>query len=340
MIFRCKNCGGNVVYSPEHKKMYCPYCDSLDSEERSEGNENIGQPDSHGKSNFICPSCGGEFILDKFTSATRCPYCDNYIIVGERTSGKYTPKTIIPFQIGKEAVKKSIRDNFKKYKFAPTDFLSEARLETMEGHYVPFWFYDYDSNYKFRGEGTKLRSWRSGDTEYTETSYYDIVRDMNIGFDAIPADASVKMPDEVMDLMEPYGYEQLEAFKPEYMSGFMAEEYNMESDLIKSRADMKLRRDADSIIKSTYSGYSSVRTTQNNLTVKNENASFGLLPVWKYDYTYNDMSYPFYVNGQTGKIVGTVPLSKKKIWSYAATWWGVLTALMVVINLIITWSHT
>ena len=37
MIFRCKNCGGNVVYSPERKKMFCPFCESEDSEEREDG---------------------------------------------------------------------------------------------------------------------------------------------------------------------------------------------------------------------------------------------------------------------------------------------------------------
>lgn len=25
MIFKCKNCGGNSVYSPEKKMMYCPF---------------------------------------------------------------------------------------------------------------------------------------------------------------------------------------------------------------------------------------------------------------------------------------------------------------------------
>ena len=72
------------------------------------------------------------------------------------------------------------------------------------GDYVPFWFYDYDTNCTFHGEGTKVRSWTTGNTQYTETSYYDIVRDMDIDFDNIPVDASMGMPDDVMDLMEPF----------------------------------------------------------------------------------------------------------------------------------------
>ena len=37
MFFRCKNCGGNVVYSPERHGMYCPFCESGESGERAEG---------------------------------------------------------------------------------------------------------------------------------------------------------------------------------------------------------------------------------------------------------------------------------------------------------------
>lgn len=30
--------------------------------------------------------------------------------------------------------------------------------------------------------------------------------------------------------------------------------------------------------------------------------------------------YPFYVNGQTGKLVGTAPISKAKVWACRNTW--------------------
>ena len=37
MIFKCKNCGGNSVYSPEKKMMYCPHCESEESQEKLTG---------------------------------------------------------------------------------------------------------------------------------------------------------------------------------------------------------------------------------------------------------------------------------------------------------------
>lgn len=325
MIFKCKNCEGNVVYSPEKHGMFCPFCDSEGSEERKDFAEGELQ---------ICPNCGGEVPVKEHTSATQCPYCDNYLIFNERVEGEYEPDLVIPFQLGKEKCKELIREKFKKCLFAPSDFLSEVRLNSMEGDYVPFWFYDYDINCDFQAEGTKVRSWTSGDTQYTETSYYNIVRNMSVDFQKIPVDASVGMPDDVMDLLEPYNYAMLEPFKPEFMSGFEGEKYNMVSNVVEPRAKQKMTEDVEQMLKSSYAGYATVRTQHKNIKEVNSAVNYGLLPVWKYIYTYQEKEYPFYVNGQTGKIVGTAPISSKKVWAYAGTLWACLTFILTMLNII------
>lgn len=318
MIFKCKNCGGNTIYSPEHKTMYCPFCDSRDSEERTGENSDM----------LSCPNCGGELQVWEHTSALQCPYCDNFIILNERVEGAYLPKKIIPFKYSREMVKGLMRERFRKATFAPTDFLSEARLDEMIGEYVPFWMYDYQTSCKYQGEGIKTRVWVSGDTEFTETSYYNVVRDMDIMYHEIPVDASVKMPDNIMDLMEPYQYEELEDFKPEYMSGFDGEKYNMSSDLVESRARAKMTQSAETILKQSISGYKRVNQLHKSIQGINSGTDYDLLPVWRYIYTYKNKAYPFYINGQTGKIVGSVPISKAKVFAYGATLWVSLMAII------------
>ena len=263
-----------------------------------------------------------------------CIRDSNYVIVDDQISGAYTPHMLIPFHMGKEVCKKLIRDKFEKCIFAPTDFLSEVRMNGIYGEYVPFWFYDYNTNCTFHGEGTKVRSWTTDNTQYTETSYYDIVRDMDIDFVKIPVDASVEMPDDVMDLMEPFDYKELQEFKPEYLSGFHSERYNMTSDLVESRAKAKMQEDAQKMLHDSYSGYSSVRKMGENINVTDSSVSYGLLPVWKYDYSYKGKEYPFYVNGQTGKLVGTAPISKAKVWAYAGTLGVTLAAILCMVNAI------
>jgi len=323
MIFKCKNCDGNVVYSPEKKKMVCPYCDSEGSEVRK---------DYEHSELTLCPNCGGEVTVLKHTSATQCPYCDNYLIFNTRVENEYAPKWVIPFQMGKENCKKAIREHFKKCLFAPTDFLSEARLNGMQGVYVPFWFYDYDTTCTFEGEGRKVKTWTSGNTEYRETSYYAVYRDMDIAFRKLPVDASEDMPDEVMDLLEPFQYEQLEEFKPEFLSGFYGEKYNITSDVLEPRVKQKMDKDVKELMQDTYSGYTSVKTISSNNCINRSEVNYGLLPVWKYLYKYQEKEYPFYVNGQTGKIVGTPPISVKKVWAYAISLGLSLMAVLALLN--------
>ncbi len=319
MIFKCKNCGGNVVYHPEKHTMFCPFCESEKSEERA---------DSSNGELSVCPNCGGEVKVEEHTSATQCPYCDCHLIFNERVEGQYKPKMLIPFQIGKEGCKQLLKDRFRKFLFAPTDFLSEARLNSMLGMYVPYWFYDYNTKCQFHGEGTKVRVWRSGNTEYTETSYYEIIRDMNIVFERMPVDASVQMPDDVMDLVAPFQYGQLEDFKPEYMSGFYGEKYNMTADLVESRARREMNNDALKLLRESYSGYATVKNLNQQVNVLDSEANYGLLPVWRYVYRYKNQDYPFYVNGQTGKIVGTPPISTGKVWAYTGTLWACLIVIL------------
>ncbi len=319
MIFQCRNCGGNVIYSPEKKGMYCPFCDSEKSEQRKDSEGDIR----------ICPNCGGEVPAEEFTSASQCPYCDNYIIFNERVEGKYLPEYVIPFRHSKNMVKKLMREKFAKCTFAPTDFLAEARLDTMEGDYVPFWLHDYDVNYTYRGEGRKTRMWTTGEIQYTETSVYSIVRDVNVSFEKVPADASIKMPDEIMDLMEPYEYSGLESFRPEYLSGFSAERYNYAAEEMQVRSRQKMEEDTVSLVRQSIAGYGSISDSEKSLKVNGLRAHYGLLPVWKYGYQYKSKDYPFYINGQTAKIVGKVPVSSAKVWAYGATLFGVLTGILL-----------
>jgi DNA-directed RNA polymerase subunit RPC12/RpoP len=318
MIYTCKNCGGNALYDPERKGMYCPFCDSEHSEEQIPQSGDM----------LICPQCGGELPAKEYTAALQCPYCDNYIILDQRIEGEYTPQLLIPFQYSQNMVKALMRSQFKRKIFAPTDFLSEVRLKTMEGEYVPFWLYDFDARCEYRGEGIKTRVWVTGDTEHTEKSYYDIYRNMEIPYRKIPADASLKMPDDIMDLMEPYDYGQLKDFRPEYLSGFWGERYNMGCEEKQPYARAKMEKSATVLLHQTIESYSGVRDITEDIFVTDEKSRYALLPVWVYRYEYKGKTFPFTINGQTGKIVGKVPVSPQKVWAYGATLWAVLSAIL------------
>lgn len=323
MIFKCRNCGGNVIYSPEKGAMYCPHCEDLDSQQKIDGG-----------SETTCANCGAPINPGEFTSALKCEHCGHYIVLDSKVQGSYAPNLVMPFKVGKESVKEILKKDFKKRAFTPSSFLSEASLDKIEGSYVPFWLYDYIVNCVFDGEGTRVRSWRSGNKEYTETSYYHVVRDMDIDFDKVPVDAAISMDDKTMDLMEPYDYKALENFQEKYMSGFYAEIFNEDAMKLEPRAVTKVRNDSEALLRESIGAYSSMKTFHKDIGFNRLGYYFALLPVWVYTYIYRGQTYIFYVNGQTGKAVGKTPLSVKKLIGYAATVFvSVLAMLEIILRL-------
>ena len=100
----------------------------------------------------------------------------------------------------------------------------------------------------------------------------------------------------------------------------------MTADAAEMRAKSLMKADAEKLLRESCAGYSAVKTVRQDLQVRDSRTTYGLLPVWKYIYRYKDQEYPFYVNGQTGKIVGTAPFSKGKFMAYVGTMWACLTA--------------
>ena len=59
-----------------------------------------------------------------------------------------------------------------------------------------------------------------------------------------------------------------------------------------------------------------------------------MMPVWFFTFKYDDKPYTVLVNGQSGKVVGTMPWQKKKIWGI-----GISVFLIVqLLCLFLTWA--
>lgn len=307
MFYRCKNCGGNVTYHPEKKKMVCESCGSEDSQQE------IPQKEIH-----VCSNCGGQIETTEYTLACRCPYCQTFHIFEDRMEGEYRPQLLLPFCLGKYEAAEKMKKHFSSNLFLPSDFCAAASIETMEGLYVPFWMYDFCSHIRFEGEGDRIRTWREGDYEVTETRVYRLIRDMEINYAKIPVDASIAMEDGMMDLLEPYEYGELNDFTPVYLSGFQADVYEQNSDALKGRAEEKADGFSRSYLAEENAGYAVVRPLEDYIENEKKNTFFAFLPVWKYIYHYDGKEYPFYINGQTGKVIGAPPVSRARVFGMSA----------------------
>ena len=207
-------------------------------------------------------------------------------------------------------------------------------LEKVTGVYIPFWTYDADVSARLDGIGKNTKTWRSGDYVYTKTDEYTVMRDGTMKYERVPADGSKKFDDDTMDSVEPFDYSGLKDFNMSYLSGFLSEKYDVSKEEAKKRADSRIINSSkDELLKTAK--YQSVSVSNMNCNIDNKKTEYVLLPVWMLNIKYNDKLHLFAMNGQTGKMVGNVPIdNKKRVLASIGAFLG-STAILSLITLII-----
>ena len=102
------------------------------------------------------------------------------------------PDYIIPFKLDKKEAKAAYQKHLQGKNFLPGIFRSENHIDEIKGIYVPFWLFDTDATADMKFNGERIRTWTSGDTEYTEHEFYQAQRTGEIRFSHVPADGSKK----------------------------------------------------------------------------------------------------------------------------------------------------
>lgn len=333
--YKCPNCGSEMVFDSESGKLTCHSCGRQDNiEDFPEENIDASFEEDEAKE-YNCKNCGANLITDGDTTATTCSFCGSPMVLLDRLSGALAPRKVIPFSVSKEEAQKAFRSWAKNGRITPRGFMTADRIKNITGMYVPFWLFDLNSDVKVDARGTKVHTYTRGEYIYTETSHYNIYRDINLDYLKIPVDASEKMDDELMDKLEPYQYDNLKEFKTPYLAGYIAEKYNYDEEDLLPRAKSRILNYINTYIGSTISGYSTVSYRDKDINTNKVHAYYTLLPVWMVYYDYKDAEYIFAMNGQTGKVVGAPPISKGKMGAWFASIFAGSFVLLKLISLII-----
>ncbi|MBP3697029.1 MAG: hypothetical protein J6J45_05735 [Clostridia bacterium] len=327
---KCPNCGGSVEFDVGAQRLKCPFCDAefdINAFQQPENN-GAGQGDSinwnsqssqwalgetNGMSVYGCQSCGGEIVADENTGATSCPYCGNQVVMKGQFSGALRPDLVIPFKLDKKAAKEALKKHYQGKKFVPKGFFDDNKLEEIKGVYVPHWLFTCDAVADASYKARIVREWSDEDYDYTETSHYDVYRSCNISFDNVPVDGSSKMPDDLMESIEPFDISQAVDFNVAYLAGYLADKYDVSVDDCVERANERIKQSADNALAATVTGYDSFDTTCVEMNVASGIYKYALYPVWLLTTKWEGKQYTFAMNGQTGKFVGNIPTDKKAV---------------------------
>ena len=327
--FKCPCCDGAIEFDSNSQKMKCPYCDTEFEVETllSYGNDlkNQVQDDMHwdnapgeqwqvdestGLRTYICESCGGEIIGDENLAATACPFCDNPVVMKGQLEGVLKPDLVIPFKLDKKAAKEALKKHYAGKKLLPKVFKDENHIDEIKGMYVPFWLFDADADASIRYKATRVRSWSDSRYYYTETQHYHVARDGSLGFRYVPVDGSSKLEDKLMESIEPFDINEAVDFNTAYLAGYLADKYDVDSQQSIERANQRIKESTEQSFAATAMGYTTLVPASSSVRLINTNAKYALYPVWLLNTSWKGKKYTFAMNGQTGKLVGDLPMDK------------------------------
>lgn len=352
--YECPCCGGAVEFDSTLQKMKCPYCDTEFEVEAfsnyKEEENNIKEDDmtwaeqagnewqsgeTDGMCVYVCQSCGGEIIGSETLGSMKCPYCNNNIVVKEKFEGALRPDYVIPFKLDKKAAKNALKKHFEGKRMLPKAFKTENHLDEIKGIYVPFWLFDAKAQGEMRFRGTRVRVWSDRDYNYTDTSFYSVVRGGHMGFEKIPVDGSTHMPDDLMESLEPFDFSQAVDFNAAYLAGYLADKYDVDAKTSQNRANERIKKSTEEFLSSAVSArYEMLTPEKSNISLIESSSKYALYPVWLLTTTWKGNTYLFAMNGQTGKFVGDLPVDKGAFWKIYGLWAAGIAAAAYLIQFI------
>ena len=136
------------------------------------------------------------------------------------------------------------------------------------------------------------------------------------------------MPNGHMDAIEPYDYRAFQPFSTAYLPGYMADKYDEDADTCQARAHSRMQNSVSSELSASITGYNNVSTLSENISIDYTAKHYALLPVWMLHTKWQGKDYLFAMNGQTGKLVGDLPVDKRKVAAWFA---GISVPLMILL---------
>jgi len=320
---KCMSCGAPLRFDPEQGKLVCDSCGAVQEipEELQVGEVELGGFDfndivdsatdagAEALPVYNCVSCGAEVIAPAEQIATTCPYCGNNIVLTNKVTGKLRPDALIPFRIDKKQLPDAMNRFYKGKALLPKGFFSEHTMGKVTGVYVPFWMFSGHIDGLLRFRAQTAASSREGDYIVTRTNHYQVLRDADLSFQDVPVDASGRIDDKLTDSLEPFDMADAKPFDMRYLAGFTADRFDREKGDVAERARRRMLSSAEDAVASTLTGYTGVTRAGGSLRAQLK-ARYMLLPVYLFSISHDGRDYSFAVNGQTGKVVGELPVSK------------------------------
>lgn len=291
---------------------------------------------------YKCQNCGAQLTFSPQDRSLTCEFCGSNFLVetpmSEATRAAAASQRIIPFAVDENAARGKLDEWMGKGLFTPSNLKAMYSVRDSKSVYLPFWLYLVDANSQWSGQYSETRYRRVSKTRQRDdgsTESYEEDEPYQVWFDRSGTHqeryqeyvcASQGISQEEANKLQPYSFEALQEFRPEFLAGFKAEDPARDKDQsweIAQRSIREKEREACSRM---------IERLQSCTTQLGEyQAWLALLPLYVYNYTYNGELFRVLINGQTSKVVGDKPKDKRKLLIF----WIALIAVIVLIMALI-----
>ena len=332
--FSCPNCGGLSVFSPTHQKLKCEYCsslfdvpsDTLATEQNL--NDLLNSNQNWNEAQVVqCKNCGGKQVVNNNGISAICSFCGSTNIVKTEELTGLAPQGVVPFHVEKEEVASLSKKWGKSKFFAPNSFKKQLSPQNINGVYYPVFTFDANTTSTYSGRLYKNYTRTHRDSQgrmhtTTERRYFNIRGTHNQQFDDVIIQASNGISQRYISVLEPFPTNKAIVYNPNFLNGYSALTYSKTGKVCwqEGYENIKNRIRSSILMKYTYSGVSSFNQETNILSVSYK---YVLVPLYIGHFTYKNKLYNFYVNGYSGEVTGSAPVS------------GVKVALVVILLLFI-----
>lgn len=332
----CSQCGADLRFAPGQSRLVCGHCghEEVIPDCPAARDHALGEIELHGaleagvapaqmESVRIsrCPSCGAEVEFRGATHATECPFCSSPVATDTGDERKIKPQALVPFVLSEREGRQAMTDWLGSLWFAPNGLQEYARKgRALSGIYVPYWTFDARTRSKYSGQRgdhyyetrTRVVDGKTVSEQVRHTRWRAARGWVARAFDDVLVLASQSLPRRYTDALAPWDLTALQPYSPDFLAGFASEGYTvgLAEGHERAREVMTeiIRQDVRRDIGGDEQRIDRVDTDWSDETFKHI-----LLPVWMAAYKYNDKTYRFVVNGQTGKVQGERPWSAWKI---------------------------
>ena len=352
--FPCPACGAQAAWNPAKEKLVCPFCGTESPYVVDRATGQIQEidlvatlralPDEqrgwHAEKRSVqCQSCRAVMVFDPTRVGQNCEFCGSPALVDyNEIKAPISPQSLLPFKVAQSQVREQIRRWYASKWLAPGKLKSRALVDTVHGVYIPYWTFDAHvvcpwraeaGHYYYTTETYRDSQGRTGTRQVRHVRWEAAAGQITHFFDDEPVPGTQGLKHDLLRRIEPFPTSDLVPYDAAMLSGFVVEHYQVVLLDAAERSQQQMRAKLEALCGAQVPG-----DTYRNLQIfpqySGQTFKHVLLPVWLLTYTFGATPYQVLVNGYTGKMDGTYPVSWWKVAGLVAL---ALIALFIVIAL-------